>query len=57
MISTHLASISSSHTTHQDCCEEFRVLGGHVLAEFSVPESFSGDGLVVASFLEQDQTL
>jgi len=42
-----------------DRSQGFRTLvqehGGHVIAEHSVYESFSGDGLIVASFDERDQ--
>ena len=50
VISTHHESISGSPTTHDDCLEELRTQGAAVLVEHSVAESFSGDGLIVASF-------
>jgi FkbM family methyltransferase len=50
VISTHHESISGSATTHEDCLEELRSQGAAILAEHSVAESFSGDGLIVASF-------
>ncbi len=55
--STHHSSISGSQTTHEDCVAEIRRLGGHILLEHDVQESFSGDGLIVASFMEQDKVL
>jgi FkbM family methyltransferase len=57
MVSTHHVSISGSRTTHADCIDAIRDLGGTLLAEYGVLESFSGDGLVVASFAESDRSL
>jgi FkbM family methyltransferase len=56
-LSTHHQAISGSPTTHQDCLQLVRNMGGTILAEHSVEESFSGDGLVVASFDPQDKTI
>jgi FkbM family methyltransferase len=53
-VSTHHASISGSPTTHQDCIRELQRLGAIILEDHSVEESFSGDGLVVASFRMED---
>lgn len=55
VVSTHHSSISGSRTTHFDCLDAIRTLGGHILAEHSVQESFSGDGLIVASFYDEDR--
>ena len=57
VVSTHHSSISGSPTTHVDCVAELRSLGAHVLVEHSVQESFSGDGLIVASFLGEDEVI
>lgn len=57
VVSTHHSSISGSHTTHSDCLDELRELGATVLVEHSVEESFSGDGLIVASFYDCDKDL
>lgn len=54
VVSTHHSSISGSAATHQDCLAVVRSLGGQILVEHSVQESFSGDGLIVASFLKTD---
>lgn len=54
VISTHHQSISGSATTHRDCLAELINLGAFILCEHSVDESFSGDGLIVASFLAED---
>ncbi|RAX41989.1 FkbM family methyltransferase [Rhizobium tropici] len=57
VVSTHHSSISGSRTTHEDCLHAIKQLGGLVLAEHNVQESFSGDGLIVASFFAQDHKL
>jgi hypothetical protein len=57
VVSTHHESISGSASTHDDCLDELRAQGAVVLAEHSVSESFSGDGLIVASFDAQDRWL
>jgi hypothetical protein len=55
--STHHETISGSPTTHQDCLNEIATMGGHIICEHSVEESFSGDGLIVASFFQCDRVL
>lgn len=57
MISTHHSSISGSKTTHVDCVEALRGMGAHILVEHDVIESFSGDGLILASFRPEDKML
>lgn len=57
VVSTHHESITGSATTHDDCLEELRGQGAEILAEHSVAESFSGDGLIVASFDGRDRWL
>jgi FkbM family methyltransferase len=57
MVSTHHCSISGSPTTHVDCLRAINDLGGYVLLEHSVQESFSGDGLIVASFQPVDRAI
>lgn len=57
VISTHHESISGSPSTHEDCLAELRGQGAVILAEHSVAESFSGDGLIVASFAPRDRWL
>jgi FkbM family methyltransferase len=57
MVSTHHCSISGSSSTHEDCLAIVRALGGHVLAQYSVHQSFSGDGLIAASFDTADAAL
>jgi FkbM family methyltransferase len=53
-VSTHHASISGSPTTHLDCIRELQRLGAIILADHTIEESFSGDGLIVASFRAED---
>ena len=55
VVSTHHHTISGDPQTHQRCIDLVRELGGHVVAEHTVLESFSGDGLVVASFDDADR--
>jgi FkbM family methyltransferase len=57
MISTHHAAIGGGRCTHEDCLDAVAQLGGRVLAEYDVHESFSGDGLVLASFLPADRNI
>lgn len=57
MVSTHHSSISGSSTTHPDCIEALRSMGATILVEHNVIESFSGDGLILASFYGEDKDL
>lgn len=57
LVSTHHRAISGSATTHEDCVVAIRRLGGHVLCEHDIQQSFSGDGLIAASFFPQDVRL
>jgi len=57
LISTHHRSICRYPLMHQVCLAKVRQLGGHVFAEHSIAESFSGDGLVAASFAPEDRSL
>lgn len=54
VVSTHHRSISGEQDTHGRCLDLLRALGAHVLIEHDVQESFSGDGLIVASMIESD---
>lgn len=54
-VSTHHHLISGDPLTHQKCLYWLKANGAHILCEHSVNESFSGDGLIVASFMEQDR--
>lgn len=57
MVSTHHSCISGSKTTHVDCVEALRAIGATILVEHDVIESFSGDGLILASTLACDRDL
>jgi FkbM family methyltransferase len=54
VISTHHHSISGDPLTHQRCLQWLLDHGAHILCEHGVNESFSGDGLIVASFSPED---
>jgi FkbM family methyltransferase len=53
-VSTHHHRISEDPLTHQRCLQWLKDKGAYILCEHSVNESYSGDGLVVASFDPQD---
>lgn len=57
VISTHHFSFSGDPLTHQKCVEILRAAGAHVIAEHTVYESCSGDGLVAASMDPRDDDL
>ena len=57
VVSTHHHLISGDPLTHQRCLDLLRELGAHVILEHTVAESYSGDGLIVASFDERDRDL
>ena len=54
VVSTHHNSISGSAVTHRDCLVALINAGAFILCEHKVEESFSGDGLIVASFNAKD---
>jgi FkbM family methyltransferase len=54
IISTHHFSISGDPLTHQNLLSYLTGLGAHVIAEHSVSESCSGDGLIAVSFDARD---
>jgi hypothetical protein len=57
IISTHSYEITNDPLTHQNCLEKLRSAGAHIIAEHDVHESFSGDGLIAASFFPDDDNL
>jgi FkbM family methyltransferase len=57
LVSTHHHTISGDALTHQRCLSLLRASGAHIVAEHTVAESFSGDGLIVAAFDERDRDL
>jgi FkbM family methyltransferase len=50
VVSTHDHAISGDFLTHEKCLAWIREHGGRIIAEHSVDESFSGDGLIAAAF-------
>jgi FkbM family methyltransferase len=54
ILSTHHHSISGQALTHQAALALLESCGAHVIAEHSVGESYSGDGLIAVSFDEAD---
>lgn len=54
-VSTHHYSISQDLDIHQKCLDFISGLGGHIICSHTIKESFSGDGLIVASFYEKDK--
>jgi FkbM family methyltransferase len=57
IVSTHHHTISGDALTHQTALALLRGAGAHVIAEHSVGESFSGDGLIAVSFDDRDRDL
>jgi len=57
VVSTHHHTISGDPLTHQKCREFLRDRGAHIIADHTVAESFSGDGLIVVSFAPEDRSL
>ncbi len=49
-LSTHHHSISGDPLTHQRCLDWLRANDAFIVCEHAVSESFSGDGLIVATF-------
>jgi FkbM family methyltransferase len=55
VVSTHHHAISGDPLTHQRSLTILRESGAHVIAEHSVSESYSGDGLIAVSFDDRDK--
>ena len=55
--STHVYEITGNPLTHQQVLAKLQDAGAWILAEHDVFESFSGDGLIVASFEQIDRGL
>lgn len=55
IVSTHHYMISEDVRIHEKCLDFITSNGGHIIAEHAIHESFSGDGLIVASFFEEDK--
>ena len=56
-VSTHHHRISNDPLMHQRCVRFLEDRGAHIIAKHNVVESFSGDGLIVASFDPSDRDL
>jgi hypothetical protein len=57
IISTHAYEITGDPLTHQTCLQKLQTAGAHIIAEHDVHESYSGDGLIAASFRSEDRNL
>lgn len=57
IISTHAYEITGDPLTHQTCLRKLQAAGAHIIAEHDVHESYSGDGLIAASFRSEDRDL
>jgi FkbM family methyltransferase len=57
IVSTHHHRISGNALTHQQALERLKGCGAHVIAEHTVGESYSGDGLIAVSFDERDRDM
>jgi hypothetical protein len=57
VISTHHHTTTGDPLTHQRCLALLRDAGAHVIAEHSVSESCSGDGLIAVSMDPRDRDL
>jgi FkbM family methyltransferase len=55
VVSTHHQEISSDALTHQRALDVLRDCGAHIIAEHTVRESYSGDGLIAAAFDSADR--
>jgi len=56
VVSTHHHSIADA-TIHQRCLDALLGHGAHIVTEHTIGESFSGDGLIVASLDPRDRDL
>jgi FkbM family methyltransferase len=57
VVSTHHHSVCGDPQIHARCLSTLRGHGAHVVAEHTIAESFSGDGLIVASLDPRDRDL
>ena len=57
VLSTHHHIFSGDPLTHQRCLAFMEDIGAHVIAEHSISESCSGDGLIAASMDPRDRDL
>jgi FkbM family methyltransferase len=54
-VSTHHYYFSGNPNTHGECLDFIKNNSGHIILSHTIAESFSGDGLIVASFDEHDK--
>jgi FkbM family methyltransferase len=54
-VSTHHYFFSKNPNTHNECLSFIKGMGGQIISSHTVAESFSGDGLIVASFEDIDK--
>jgi len=54
-VSTHHHLISGDPLTHERCLHQLLSIGANIICEHTVEESFSGDGLIVASLSDLDR--
>jgi FkbM family methyltransferase len=57
IVSTHHYLVSEDTRLHEKSLDFITSHGGHIIAEHAIHESFSGDGLIVASFDKADKNL
>ncbi len=57
IVSTHHQSISGDPLTHQRALRLLQECGAHIIAEHTVRESYSGDGLIAVGFDPADADL
>ena len=55
VVSTHSYEICGDPLIHQRCLAWLQEHGAHIICEHDVHESFSGDGLIVASLNDEDR--
>ena len=56
-LSTHHHSISHDPLIHEKCLDFLNEHNAHIIVSHTISESFSGDGLIVASFDKNDAKL
>lgn len=56
-VSTHHYLFSRDPLTHKKCIDFLNANGAHIITSHTVLESFSGDGLIVASFNKKDKDI
>lgn len=55
IVSTHHYVFSKDPSSHFKCQKLIESMGGTIIANHTIPESFSGDGLIAASFDKRDK--